>query len=96
MGRHEDPTTKGFGEALIVDAARRAYHQEVPPWGLMLDSDGGPANKTLWRWYQTQGFVPALDDPASEKSGVMYAPFKRLIPELGVKAQILSALKLDK
>jgi hypothetical protein len=85
MGR-ADHAPRGLGESLIVDAARRACRNEdIPAFGLMLNSDGGPDNPKLWEWYQAQGFIPALDDPNSKRPSkdVMYAPFKRLIPELG-------------
>lgn len=68
MGRDERVAPKGLGESLIVDAARRAYRSEdIPAFGLMLNSDGGPDNQKLWEWYQTQGFIPALDDPNSKR-----------------------------
>jgi hypothetical protein len=79
MGRH-DGAPQGLGESLIVDAARRVYlNPDLAAWGLMLDSEGGPDNIKLWEWYRRQGFTPAKADP---KLGVMYAPLKKLIPEL--------------
>jgi len=78
MGRHDD-APRGLGNALLVDAARRVYlNFDIAAWGLMLDSEGGPGTK-LWEWYKKQGFTPAK----GEKPGVMYAPLKRLIAELG-------------
>ena len=86
MGRH-DGAPKGLGASLIVDAARRVYlNEDLAAWGLMLDSEGGPANAKLWQWYQRQGFTPAKNDPEAQKTdpnaGVMYAALKKLIPEL--------------
>jgi hypothetical protein len=80
MGKHEG-TERGVGSTLILDAARRVYvNPDLAAWGLMLDSEGGPENSTLWEWYQRQGFTPARADP---ELGVMYAPLRKLIPELG-------------
>jgi hypothetical protein len=84
MGR-DDKAPTGLGESLIVDAARRVFvNPDLAAWGLMLDSDGGPNNKKLGEWYKEQGFTPAKDDPdkPDPNRGVMYAPLKRLIPEL--------------
>jgi hypothetical protein len=76
MGRHEG-APKGLGESLIVDAARRVRRNpDIPAWGLVLDSEGGPDNEKLWKWYQDQGFVPAKPDDRG-KSGLLYAPLKR-------------------
>ena len=76
MGK-QDGTTKGLGEALVVDAARRVHRTpDIPAWGLMLDAEGGPENEKLWTWYQDQGFTPAKPDDKG-RSGVMYAPLKR-------------------
>lgn len=59
MGRY-DQSTKGLGEALLVDAARRIHrNSDMLAWGLMLDSENGPKNPKLWSWYQSQGFIPA-------------------------------------
>lgn len=81
MGRC-DSAPKGIGEALIVDAARRAYRNEdIVSWGLMLDCDGGQANVKLWEWYKTQGFIPVKAEGAPP-SGVMYGAHKKFIPEL--------------
>jgi hypothetical protein len=44
----------------------------------MLDSEGGPENTKLWKWYQDQSFTPAKPDAAGN-SGVMYAPLRRLL-----------------
>jgi hypothetical protein len=81
MGRNDaSAAPRGLGEALVVDAARRVYlNADLAAWGLMLDSEGGPDNAKLWAWYQSIGFTPAKADP---KLGVMYAPWKKLIPEL--------------
>jgi len=82
MGRNDD-APKGVGEALIVDAARRVYRNgDIPAWGLMLDSEGGPNNDRLWNWYQAQGFQPAKAVTDKPDSGVMYAALSWLIPEL--------------
>lgn len=82
MGKH-DGTEKGIGESLIVDAARRVYRNpDMAAWGLMLESEKGPDNPKLWAWYQTQGFKPARVTEHNPKLGVMYAPLRKLIPEL--------------
>jgi hypothetical protein len=76
MGRH-DAAPAGLGEALVVDAARRVFRNaDIPAWGLALDSEGGPDNAKLWKWYQDQGFIPAKPDDRG-KSGLMYAALKR-------------------
>ncbi|UPK14705.1 hypothetical protein IVA93_16805 [Bradyrhizobium sp. 155] len=79
MGRC-DSAPKGIGESLIVDAARRVHRNpDMPAWGLMLDSEGGPDTK-LWKWYLSQGFTPAKDEGTS--SGVLYGALKKFVPEL--------------
>lgn len=84
MGRH-DGAPKGIGSALLVDAARRVHrNQDLPAWGLMLDSEGGPENKKLWGWYQAQGFSPARTAP-DRPSGVMYGALRKFMPELQSK-----------
>jgi hypothetical protein len=78
MGK-QDGSPPGIGAALIVDAARRVRRNvDIPAWGLMLDSEGGPENKKLWAWYQSQGFVAAKADDRG--LGVMYAPLKKFSP----------------
>jgi hypothetical protein len=77
MGR-DDGAEKGFGSLLIVDAARRVYRNgDIAAWGLVLESEGGPANKKLWDWYQEQGFKPCRQTPNS-----MYGALSAFLPEL--------------
>jgi hypothetical protein len=79
MGR-DDNAEKGTGAALIVDAARRVSgNQDIPAWGLMLDSEGGPGNAKLWNWYKEQGFTPAKAEREGETSGVMYGALKKFL-----------------
>jgi hypothetical protein len=79
MGR-DDNAPKGVGSVLISDAARRIFaNPDIAAWGLMLDSEGGPTNGSLWEWYKRQGFSPTRD---GNNPGVMFAPLKQLIPEL--------------
>jgi hypothetical protein len=79
MGRH-DGAPKGLGEALIVDVARRLfYSSDFAAWGLMLDSEGGEANKKLWDWYIAQGFTAAKD---AQRPTAMYGALKKFLPEL--------------
>jgi hypothetical protein len=76
MGK-QDGTDKGLGAALILDAARRVHRNpDIPAWGLTLDSEGGPENEKLWKWYQEQGFTPAKPDDKG-RSGVMYASLRK-------------------
>lgn len=78
MGR-DDSSPKGFGAALLIDAARRVYRNgDIAAWGLVLESDGGPENKKLWDWYQAQGFK--LCRGAHPHS--MYGPLSAFLPEL--------------
>ena len=56
---------------------------------LMLDSEGGPENGKLWKWYQEQGFVPAKED--GKPSGVMYGPHWKFIPELASQRAAVSS-----
>ena len=82
MGRHNG-APKGFGKSIIVDAARRIYRvNDLPAWGLMLDSEGGPRNEKLWQWYQSLGFSIAKPDAEGQISGVLYGALKKFIPEL--------------
>jgi hypothetical protein len=78
MGR-DDSSPKGFGAALLVDAARRVYRNgDIAAWGLVLESENGPDNKKLWEWYKAQGFKPCRGaHPHS-----MYAPLSAFLPEL--------------
>jgi hypothetical protein len=79
MGRH-DGAPKGLGGALIVDAARRVSRSiDFAAWGLMLDSEGGDANKKLWDWYIAQGLTPAKD---AQRPTAMYGALKKFLPEL--------------
>lgn len=80
MGR-DDRAQKGFGVLLIVDAARRVYHnQDIGAWGLVLESEGGEqANPKLWEWYKAQGFKPCRAGPQPNS---MYGPLSAFIPEL--------------
>ena len=74
-----DGAPKGIGESLIIDAARRVDRTpDIPAWGLMLDAEGGPDNAKLWQWYKDQNFIEAKPDDGG-RSGVMYAPLKRLL-----------------
>jgi GNAT superfamily N-acetyltransferase len=78
MGR-DDNSPKGFGAALLIDAARRVHRNgDIAAWGLVLESDGGPENKKLWDWYQAQGFK--LCRGAHPHS--MYGPLSAFLPEL--------------
>jgi hypothetical protein len=78
MGR-DDGAPKGFGAALLIDAARRVYrNQDVAAWGIVLESENGPENVKLWKWYQDQGFK--LCRGAHPHS--MYAPLSAFLPEL--------------
>jgi hypothetical protein len=75
MGRH-DEAPKGIGAGLIIDAARRVYrNSDIAAWGLILDAEG--QNEQLMKWYESIGFRRA-----KKTTGVLYAPFKSLIPEL--------------
>jgi hypothetical protein len=78
MGRH-DGAPKGLGASLIVDAARRVYRNcDIAAWGLVLESEGGPDNKKLWKWYKDQGFKPCRGaHPHS-----VYGPLSAFLPEL--------------
>jgi hypothetical protein len=80
MGR-DQAAPKGFGAALIVDAARRVHrNQDIAAWGIVLESDGGPENKKLWGWYEAQGFKPCRSaNPYS-----VYGPLTAFLPELQV------------
>lgn len=82
MGR-DDNAPKGFGAALLVDAARRVHRSEdVAAWGLKLNSEGGPlGNPKLFGWYKRMGFTPRLDETGAE-TRTMYCPLRRLLPEL--------------
>jgi hypothetical protein len=78
MGR-DNTAPKGFGAALIVDAARRVHRNgDIAAWGLVLESEGGPENAKLWAWYRAQGFKPCRGDSPSS----MYGPLSAFIPEL--------------
>ncbi|HEY3637018.1 MAG TPA: hypothetical protein VGK90_02615 [Rhizomicrobium sp.] len=78
MGRH-DSAPKGFGRGLLIDAARRVYrNQDIPAWGLVLESEQGEANAKLWKWYQDQGFKKSRD---KDSLNTMYAPLSAFIPE---------------
>jgi len=60
--------------------ARRIFRSgDFAAWGLMLDSEGGEANKKLWNWYIAQGFTPAKD---AHRPSAMYAALKKFLPEL--------------
>jgi hypothetical protein len=82
MGKSQG-APQALGSALIVDAARRVYqNEELAAWGLMLEAEGGPDTK-LWEWYKKQGFRQIkVSDRSDTPPGVMYAPFKHLLPEL--------------
>jgi hypothetical protein len=60
-----------FGEAVVVDAARRAHRNpDIPSWGLILECDGGKENKKLWDWYVDQGFTaPSPRRPDKNRPG---------------------------
>jgi GNAT superfamily N-acetyltransferase len=76
LGR-DDSAPKGLGSALLVDAARRVHRNpDIGACGIVLESDGGPANKKLWAWYQQQGFKVCRKASVS-----LYAPLSALIPE---------------
>jgi hypothetical protein len=71
-------TPAGIGAALLVDAARRVHRNlDIPAWGMALEPEGGKENAKLWKWYEGVGFIPA-----KTKTGLMYAPYENLIPEL--------------
>jgi GNAT superfamily N-acetyltransferase len=79
MGRH-DAAPKGFGAALIIDAARRVHRNgDIAAWGLVLESEGGPDNKKLWAWYQAQGFKACRGEVHAHS---MYASLSAFLPEL--------------
>jgi hypothetical protein len=80
MGRDSDKTESGFGEAIIVDAARRVYHsRDIAAWGIILDAENRAPD--LMKWYEGLGFkVKAV--PSGTVTGVMWAPLSNLIPEL--------------
>jgi hypothetical protein len=82
MGR-SDSAPRTLGTSLIIDAARRVYQNaELAAWGLMLEAEGGPGTK-LWEWYKKHGFKQIKVTATSDTpAGVMYAPFKHLLPEL--------------
>jgi hypothetical protein len=78
MGR-DKTAPKGFGAALIVDAARRVYrNQDIAAWGIVLESDGGPENQKLWGWYEAQGFKVCRGSHPNS----MYGPLSAFLPEL--------------
>jgi hypothetical protein len=78
MGRDKN-APKGFGAALIVDAARRVHrNQDIAAWGIVLESDGGPDNKKLWGWYEAQGLKPCRGSHPHS----MYGPLSAFLPEL--------------
>ena len=78
MGR-DDTAPKTLGAALLVDAARRVYHNgDIAAWGLVLEPEGGQENKKLWDWYIAQELKPC------RKMQSMYAPLSVFIPELSV------------
>jgi hypothetical protein len=81
MGR-DDRSPKGLGEALLVDAARRVHHSdEAAAMGIILDAEGGP-NTKLFSWYRdTMRLLPLLDETKHE-TGTLYAPLRKLLPEL--------------
>jgi hypothetical protein len=80
MGKSDD-APKGFGSALVVDAARRVHrNHDIAAWGLMLESEGGASNKKLYAWYQAQGFKVCR-----QLSNSLYVPITSLIPELQEK-----------
>jgi hypothetical protein len=78
MGRHDD-APRGLGAGLVYDAALRVY-REGTGWGLTLDVEGGIGNSKLAGWYEGVGFTHA-----KTRSGVMYAPLQRFLPELSGK-----------
>jgi hypothetical protein len=56
--------------------------QDLPAWGLVLDSEGGPGNKKLWQWYLSNGFVAAKPESEGAESAVFYGTLRKFIPEL--------------
>jgi hypothetical protein len=77
MGK-QDGCATGIGAALVVDAARRAHRNiDIPAWGLALECEGGQQNEKLWNWYRSLKFTPS-----KTISGLMYAPYENLVPEL--------------
>ena len=80
MGRDSNKTTPGFGEAIVLDAARRVYHsRDIAAWGIILDAEG--RQPKLMAWYETMGFK-VKKVAVDETTGVMLAPLTLLIPEL--------------
>ena len=78
MGR-DKTAPRGFGAALIVDAARRVHrNQDIAAWGIVLESDGGPENTKLWTWYQSHGFKPCRGSHPHS----MYGALSAFLPEL--------------
>jgi hypothetical protein len=77
MGR-DDTAPRGFGSALIVDAARRVFqNRDIAAWGLVLESEGGEKNRKLWDLYQQQGFKSCRNTQNS-----MYGALGAFLPEL--------------
>jgi hypothetical protein len=77
MGK-DDRVPKGFGTALLIDAARRIYVQDIGAWGIVLEPENGTKNDNkLWQWYQKQGFKACR-----EMDGTAYIPLSALLPEL--------------
>lgn len=78
MGRDKS-APKGFGAPLLIDAARRVYrNRDIAAWGLVLEADGGPENKKLWKWYEDQGFKPCRGSHPHS----VYAALSAFLPEL--------------
>jgi hypothetical protein len=78
MGR-DDSAPKGFGAALIVDAARRVHRNgDIAAWGLVLESEGGAENAKLWKWYEAQGFKACRGSHPHS----MYGSLTAFLPEL--------------
>jgi hypothetical protein len=77
MGKSQD-APKGFGVALLIDAARRVYRNaDIAAWGLILEPEGGSENKMLYSWYEKNGFKACR-----KLENTMYAPLSSLIPNL--------------
>ncbi|WP_156898286.1 hypothetical protein [Methylocapsa acidiphila] len=73
MGR-DDLAPQGLGVALIIDAARRIHRNpDIAAWGIVLESEGGRDNSSLYQWYKTLGFEGCKGNEFS-----LYAPLDSL------------------
>lgn len=75
MGK-ADGVPKGFGPALIHDAALRVSRiQDLGIWGLALDAE----NDALVGWYESVGFSPARPIAMRKSGRFMYGPLSAFL-----------------